>query len=118
MTERKFKKVQKYHYKMVKICEETDKVFTRCYSCGEWKESGTENFRKEASPDRDRDFRPLCKKCANAQLKEYMHNRKKQKELEKMKYISTETIHSEPLIKETKEEKSLESKIQRILDYL
>ena len=117
MTQRKFKRVQKYTYSMVKICNETDQVFTRCYSCGEYKPATTEYFRKEANPDRDRDFRPLCKKCANEHLREYLKDRKHKEEMEKM--VEVKTVHSEPLIKnEKKEDKNLESKIQKILDYL
>lgn len=115
MTERKFKRVPKYTYSMVKICNETDQVFTRCYCCGEWKPATTEYFRKEASPDRDRDFRPLCKKCANEQLREYNQKRKKQRELDAMIQVSPETIHSEPLLKK---DETMESKIDKILSYL
>ena len=86
MTQRKFKRCKKYTYSMVKICNETDQVFTKCYCCGEWKPATTEYFRKEASPDRDRDFRPLCKKCANEQLREYLKDRKYKEELEQLKW--------------------------------
>jgi hypothetical protein len=118
MTERKVKKCKKYTYKMVKICNETDVVFTRCYKCGELKPSTTEYFRKEASPTRDRDFRPLCKDCANENLREYLKKKKNEKEMEKMermKEISKENIHANPLIEK---EPDLRSRLERFLDSL
>jgi UDP-N-acetylglucosamine pyrophosphorylase len=105
---------------MVKICNETDQVFTRCYSCGEWKPATTEYFRKEASPNRDRDFRPLCKKCANEKLKEYLQDRKHKEEMEKMKEVSKETVKANQLFEEKKEdtEPDLRSRLEKFLDSL
>lgn len=120
MIERKFKRCKKYTYSMVKICNETDQVFTRCYCCGEWKPATTEYFRKDKNPDRDRDFRPLCKKCANEKLKEYLKDRKHKKELEKMKKISKETVKANQLFEEKKENKEpdLRSRLEKFLDSL
>lgn len=121
MTERKFKRVQKYHYSMVKICNETDQVFTRCYKCGEWKPSTSEYFRKENAPDRDRDIRPLCKKCANENLREYLKDRKHREEMERMIQITKESIQANPLIEEKKDNKlewDLRSRLEKFLDSL
>jgi hypothetical protein len=105
---------------MVKICNETDQVFTRCYCCGEFKPATIEYFRKEARPDRDRDFRPLCKKCANEQLREYLKDRKHKEEMEKMekmKEISKETVYSDPLFND-KNISPMEEKLDKLLAYL
>lgn len=120
MIQRKFKRVQKYTYSMVKICNETDKIFTRCYACWEWKPATTEYFRKEASPDRDRDFRPLCKKCANQQLREWNKEQKRKKEMAKMKEVSKETVHTNPLFNEIENsnKKDLRSRLEKFLDSL
>lgn len=116
MTERKFKRVKKYHYSMVKICNETDQVFTRCYVCGEWKPSTQEYFKREADPNRDRDIRPICKHCVNEQLKDRLKRDKEKKEMESMKQISKETVHTNPLFEEDNE--TVESKLDRLLTYL
>lgn len=118
MTERKVKRVRQYTYRMVKICNETDQVFTQCYKCGEWKPSTVENFRKEASPTRDRDIRPLCKECANEGHRNYLKNRQHQRELARMKEISKETVHNVPLINEEEEKVDLRSRLERFLDSL
>ena len=112
---RQIKKVKKYHYHYEKICDETDVIYTRCYMCGELKPSGTKYFRKDKAPQRERDFRPLCKECANKGLREYLKNREYQREMEEMKEVSKDTIQVNQLFDE---EETVESKLDKLLAYL
>ena len=71
----------KYHYDMVKICRETDMIYTKCRVCKEFFPSTTEYFRRDKSEDAERIIQPLCKKCGR--IKDAMkRQQKKMREIE------------------------------------
>lgn len=119
---RQVKRFKKYTYSTVTICDQTDQVYTRCYMCGEWKPSTTEYFKKEWDSRKwVRGIRPICKKCTNEQLKEWLKNKKKQKELEELENmvkVTPETVREKPLIDKKEEKTSMEEKLDKILAYL
>lgn len=124
--DRLYKRTRKYHFDTVQICRETDQVFTRCYMCWEWKPSNRKFFKAEWNKNKDRDIRPICKECANVQQKEY---KKRMKDAEE-KLVNAQEAKQDSFIdylqeledeaKKEKEKKdnSLESKVQKILDFL
>lgn len=121
---RSYKRTRKYHYDMVQICRETDQVFTRCYMCWEWKPSTRQFFKAEWNKNKERDIRPICKECTNLQQKEY---KSKVKQRQEEIIVTPETVKQNSFIEylaeiesqEKKEkEKTLEWKVQKILDFL
>ena len=107
------KRVKKYHYKTVEICEETDIVFTRCRCCKQLFPSTLEFFIKESHKWEKRTIQPLCRRCNREIWKWY-------REL----YKSRKSEHAEINPAEAKqtelfdENESVESKLDRILSFL
>lgn len=112
----------KYHYETVKICVETDVIYTRCRECKQLKPSNLEYFRKDSDPHAQRLILPLCKEC-------WREIDKQKRDSEKMKKIHAEKPINYVEQKElfdwkvfTKEESesndTLESKVDRILSFL
>lgn len=96
---------KKYHYDMIQICRETDRVYTKCRICWEWKPSDLKNFAKETHAHKKRDIQPLCRACLKEQQKE--RNRKSREE----KPVNVEA-HS------LFEEETVESKIDKVIAFL
>lgn len=104
----------KYHYDTIQICRETDRVYTKCRICGEWKPSNLQNFAKETHANKKRELQPLCREC----LKEQQKGRNK-KYREAQKPITVES-HSlfEGKVKEELEKETMESKLDKVIAFL
>ena len=124
MTENKrIRTCHKYHFDTVKICRETDVIFTRCRVCKQLFPSTLEYFRKDKSDSAQRMIQPLCKKCW----------REKEAIKREQKKIIEREINEQPQIKNVEqkelfdwkmftkndfEEETVESKVDRILSFL
>lgn len=119
---KRIRSVWKYHFENVRICVETDVVFTRCRVCKEYKPSNLEYFRKDPDKNAQRLIQPICRECAKKLERE-------QREYEKIQKIESEKPINHVEQKElfdwkvfTKEESesndTLESKVDRILSFL
>lgn len=120
---KRIRSVWKYHFENVKICVETDVVFTRCRVCKELKPSSLEFFRKDADKDAQRLIQPLCIKCARKMEKESRENQKMfTAEVEDQKPISNieqkELFDWKIFTKEDVQKETLESKIDKIFNFL
>lgn len=109
---KRIRSVWKYHFEDVRICVETDVVFTRCRVCKELKPSNLEFFRKDADKNAPRLIQPLCIKCAREMEKQ-------QRQYEKEKKIESEKPITKVEAKSLFDEKdSTETKLDKILSYL
>ena len=84
---KRIRSVWKYHFENVKICVETDVVFTRCRICKELKPSNLEYFRKDADKDAQRLIQPLCLECAR-KLEKQQRQFEKENKIEAEKSIT------------------------------
>ena len=111
---KRIRSVWKYHFENVKICVETDVVFTRCRVCKELKPSNLEYFRKDPDKDAQRLIQPICRECAKKIERE-------QREIEKTQKIESEKpinhVEQKELFENVQEE-TIESKVDRILSFL
>lgn len=119
---KRIRSVWKYHFETVRICVETDVIYTRCRICKEYKPSNLEYFRKDPDKNAQRLIQPICRECAKKLERE-------QREYEKIQKIESEKPINHVEQKElfdwkvfTKEESesndTLESKVDRILSFL
>ena len=111
---KRIRSVWKYHFENVKICVETDVIFTRCRKCKQLFPSNLEYFRKDSSKDAQRLIQPLCKTC-------WRELDKEQREFEKMKKIEEQkpiTNVEEHSLFEDSEQETMESKIDKIFNFL
>ena len=119
---KRIRSVWKYHFETVRICVETDVIYTRCRICKEYKPSNLEYFRKDPDKNAQRLIQPICRECAKKLERE-------QREYEKIQKIESEKPINHVEQKElfdwkvfTKEEPesndTLESKVDRILSFL
>ena len=119
---KRIRSVWKYHFENVRICVETDVIYTRCRICKEYKPSNLEYFRKDPDKNAQRLIQPICRECAKKLERE-------QREYEKIQKIESEKPINHVEQKElfdwkvfTKEESesndTLESKVDRILSFL
>lgn len=126
--EKKFTKNHKYNYLKAIICEQSDKVYRKCYTCQQWKPLDTENYLRN-----EREvmwFTFQCKECRN----EYKKQRRKfnkeqiQNQLtdEKSQWVCLKNAEQKELFdwkiftRENVEEKTetLEDKVNKILSFL
>lgn len=108
---KRIRSVWKYHFENVKICVETDVVFTRCRVCKELKPSNLEYFRKDSDPNAQRLIQPLCVECARQMEKAKRY--KKPEEIEKpINHVEQKELF------ENVQEETIESKVDRILSFL
>jgi len=109
--EKKYSRNYKYNYLKAVLCEQSDKVFRKCYTCQQWKPLDNDNYLRN-----EREvmwFTFQCKDCRNAykkQRKEFIKEQIK----EQQKEIKPENVKQEPIF----EDDSVESKLDRILSYL
>jgi hypothetical protein len=124
MTENKrIRTCHKYHYDTVKICRETDVIFTRCRVCKQLYPSTLEYFRKDKSEEAQRLIQPLCKKCwreKDAIKREQQKLRELQIEVEDQptNFEERSLFDWKIFTKESEEEETVESKVDRILAFL
>ena len=71
----------------MRICVETDVIYTRCRVCKEYKPSNLEYFRKDTTKDSQRMIQPLCIKCAR-ELEKQQRQFEKEKKIEAEKPIT------------------------------
>jgi len=111
---KRIRSVWKYHFENVRICVETDVIYTRCRICKEYKPSNLEYFRKDPDKNAQRLIQPICRECAKKLERE-------QREYEKIQKIESEKpinhVEQKDLFADTKED-SLESKVDKILSFL
>ena len=104
---------RKYHFDTIVICRETDLIFTKCRICKEYYPSTLEYFRKDSDPQAKRIIQPLCNECARK-------IEKQKREIEKIKKIEEQkplNVEEQPLFEEEQEE-TMESKIDKIFNFL
>ena len=122
MTENKRNRTcHKYHYDTVKICRETDMIFTRCRVCKQFFPSTTEYFRKDKSDDAQRLIQPLCKKCWREKeaIKRQLLREKKMNEEKEIKNVEAHSLFEWKMFtKNDFAEETVESKVDRILSFL
>ena len=119
---KRIRSVWKYHFENVRICVETDVVFTRCRVCKELKPSSLEFFRKDTTKDSQRMIQPLCIKCAR-ELEKQQRQFEKEKKIEAEKPITN--VEQKELFdwkiftkEESESNETLESKINKIFNFL
>ena len=81
MQNKRIRNVRRYHYDMVKICRETDVIFTRCRECKQLYPSTLEYFRKDSDKDAQLLIQPVCRKCATEKEKAYKQKIKEAKRI-------------------------------------
>ena len=110
MTENKrIRTCHKYHYDTVKICRETDVIFTRCRVCKNLFPSTLEYFRKDTTKDSQRMIQPLCIKCAR-ELEKQERARAKEKERELTREAVHEIVENWKKLDEKRRIKNVEQK--------
>ena len=107
---KRIRSVWKYHFENVKVCVETDVIFTRCRICKQLKPSNLEYFRKDSDPTAQRLIQPLCKEC-------WCRLDKEKREIKKNEQKPITNIEQKDLFQSTEEE-TLETKVDRILSFL
>jgi len=115
---KRIRSVWKYHFENVRICCETDVIYTRCRICKEYKPSNLKYFRKDSDPNAQRLIQPLCLECARQ-----MEKAKRYKKVEAEKPITN--VEQKELFdwkvftkKESESNETLESKINKIFNFL
>lgn len=115
---KRIRSVWKYHFENVRICCETDVIYTRCRICKEYKPSNLKYFRKDSDPNAQRLIQPLCLECARQ-----MEKAKRYKKVEAEKPITN--VGQKELFdwkvftkKESESNDTLESKINKIFNFL
>ncbi len=115
---KRIRSVWKYHFENVRICCETDVIYTRCRICKEYKPSNLKYFRKDSDPNAQRLIQPLCLECARQ-----MEKAKRYKKVEAEKPITN--VEQKELFdwkvftkKESESNDTLESKINKIFNFL
>lgn len=111
---KRIRSVWKYHFENVKVCVETDVIFTRCRICKQLKPSNLEYFRKDSDPNAKRLIQPLCKECW-CELDKQKREFEKAKKIESKKSINH--VEQKELFENVQEE-TIESKVDRILSFL
>lgn len=116
---KRIRSVGKYHFENIKVCVETDVVFTRCRVCKQLKPSNLEYFRKASNQDSERLIQPLCIECAREMEKE-QRKFEKEKRMEAEKPITNveqkELFDWKVFTKEDSNE-TLEYKINKIFNF-
>lgn len=128
---KRIRSVWKYHFEDVKICCETDVIFTRCRVCKELKPSNLEYFRKDTNKNAQRMIQPLCNECAREMEREqrqYEKQRKAESEpitaeqvkavCEELKHVEQKELFDENVFWIRVKEETLESKINKIFNFL
>lgn len=115
---KRIRSVWKYHFENVRICCETDVIYTRCRICKEYKPSNLKYFRKDSDPNAQRLIQPLCVECARQMEKAKRY--KKPEEIEKpINHVEQKELFDWKVFKkEESEEETIESKVDRILSFL
>lgn len=115
---KRIRTVWKYHFETVKVCRETDVIYTRCRVCREYKPSNLKYFRKDSDLNAQRLIQPLCLECARQ-----IEKAKRYKKVEAEKPITNveqkELFDWKVFTKEESESNdTLESKINKIFNFL
>ena len=116
---KRIRSVWKYHFDKITVCRETDVVFTRCRVCKELKPSNLEYFRKDTTNDAQRLIQPLCNECARKseraqrEIKRIEEDQKPISNVEQKELFDWKIFTKEDVQKET-----LESKIDKIFNFL
>lgn len=123
MQNKRIRSCHKYHYDTVKICRETDVIFTRCRICKNLFPSTLEYFRKD-NRNPIREIQPICRKCWCEKENEYKTRVREEQEFQNKKISNVEEhslfewkVFTKEDVKEEQKE-TLESKVDRILSYL
>lgn len=119
---KRIRSVWKYHFETVKICTETDVIFTRCRICKQLKPSNLDYFRKDSSKTAQRLIQPLCIECArNLEKEERAFEKQKKIEAEKpINHVEQKELFDWKIFtkEESESDETLESKIDKIFNFL
>lgn len=120
MTENKrIRTCHKYHYDTVKICRETDVIFTRCRVCKNLFPSTLEYFRKDKS-NSERLIQPICRKCSCEKERQYNATVREEKRFEQkpIQNVEQRELFDWKIFTKESDEETVESKVDRILAFL
>ena len=92
---KRIRSVWKYHFENVRICCETDVIYTRCRICKEYKPSNLKYFRKDSDPNAQRLIQPLCLECARQMEKAKRYKKDKGEREEKERRKGGEGVEKE-----------------------
>lgn len=115
---KRIRSVWKYHFENVRICCETDVIYTRCRICKEYKPSNLKYFRKDSDPNAQRLIQPLCLECARQMEKAKRY--KKVEEEKPINHVEQKELFDWKVFtkKESESNDTLESKINKIFNFL
>lgn len=110
-AKKRIRTVWKYHYDMVKICRETDVIYTKCRVCKWMFPSDTDHFARDTHAWSEREIQPVCKECMKILRKERKNNSKKNSPI---KFIEAHSLFEKPCC----ETETVETKLDKVISFL